>query len=105
MAGILLEMIRPVPAGRRLFLVLKSVGMDSLALIECQRITALIESAVEKLGILASLTSGGWNLSLMNIVQLLVTLRLTNDLTRSCKHCLHLHILLLNICSNLDMRK
>ena len=70
MAGILLEMIRPVPAGRRLFLVLKSVGMDSLALIECQRITALIESAVEKLGILASLTSGGWNLSLMNIEQM-----------------------------------
>ena len=32
--------------------------MDSLALIECQRITALIENAIEKLGILASLTSG-----------------------------------------------
>ena len=32
--------------------------MDTLAHIECQRITALIESAVEKLGILASLTSG-----------------------------------------------
>ena len=34
------------------------------------------------------------------IVQLLVTLRTTNDPTRSSKHCLHLHILLLNICRN-----
>jgi hypothetical protein len=33
-------------------------SMDSLARVECQRITALIESAVEKLAILASLTSG-----------------------------------------------
>ena len=32
--------------------------VDSMALIECQRITALLESVVEKLGILASLTSG-----------------------------------------------
>lgn len=31
--------------------------MDALALVECQRITATLESAVEKLGILASLTT------------------------------------------------
>lgn len=31
--------------------------MDALALVECQRITAVLESGVEKLGILASLTT------------------------------------------------
>ena len=34
------------------------------------------------------------------IVQLSVTLRTTNDPTWRRKHCLHLHFLLLNICSN-----
>jgi len=33
------------------------MAMDALALVECQRITACLESAVEKLGILASLTT------------------------------------------------
>ena len=33
------------------------MAMDALALVECQRITAMLESAVEKLGILASLTT------------------------------------------------
>lgn len=33
------------------------MAMDALALVECQRITAALESAVEKLGILASLTT------------------------------------------------
>jgi hypothetical protein len=33
------------------------MAMDALALVECQRITAVLESSVEKLGILASLTT------------------------------------------------
>uniref|UniRef100_A0A6T8KT63 Uncharacterized protein n=1 Tax=Hemiselmis andersenii TaxID=464988 RepID=A0A6T8KT63_HEMAN len=33
------------------------MAMDALSLVECQRITATLESAVEKLGILASLTT------------------------------------------------
>ena len=35
----------------------KEGRMDALALVECQRITAVLESGVEKLGILASLTT------------------------------------------------
>mmetsp|Transcript_46030 Transcript_46030/g.109795 ORF Transcript_46030/g.109795 Transcript_46030/m.109795 type:complete len:389 (+) Transcript_46030:192-1358(+) len=42
--------------------------MDALALVECQRITAVLESGVEKLGILASLTTDLHNEELSNML-------------------------------------
>mmetsp|Transcript_5583 Transcript_5583/g.13033 ORF Transcript_5583/g.13033 Transcript_5583/m.13033 type:complete len:391 (-) Transcript_5583:257-1429(-) len=42
--------------------------MDALALVECQRITATLESAVEKLGILASLTTDFHNEELSSML-------------------------------------
>ena len=62
------------------------MAMDALALVECQRITAVLESSVEKLGILASLTTDFHNEELNSMlgeeISRIIQEQVTQELSR-----------------------